>query len=247
MKSLHIGRNNLIGKAYFSNIDCDVISHDELDRHSDYYENVSISAFDPKLKSSIMGNDDFIFNILEKFDRNVNITYFSTARVLEHKTHNHSYYVANKIATEAALSRHFRSVNIIYLPLVYLQKSNLRSRFLTQYLDNLSKDFIHFDCSAVSSWNFVDAIELVRTIDELPYHGINRFLMLGDQVFVNDLTRLALEMNQRVKSVSVGGVDIHYPIYHTPRADLHIKHISANKTMLLKHIQEAWEPKNDDK
>ncbi|MDB4202991.1 hypothetical protein N9767_01275 [Planktomarina temperata] len=166
IRHLHIGKNNVIGRAFTRSGNVNVIASNEINKVDlNSYDKISISAFDPLLKEKL-GNDKLVSNILERINSDIEILYFSTVRAFEYKIPSrHISYAANKKASAQRLLSHAPHAKIVYLPNILPKTNKDQSNFIKMFHNNLINGFIRFDVSKDSSWNFICPDSLVTALN----------------------------------------------------------------------------------
>ena len=219
---LHIGKNNVIGRAFSSKENVKVISSNLLygEKLSNYYT-ISISAFDRDAKCKITGADNMIKDIVTRSCPDSEIIYFSTARVLSgNGGKNYYFYVKNKLAIEKFLINNHQKVKIIYLPNIIPRNHKDRCDFIDTYIKNLEMGRVEFNCSLESSWNFVSANKLIEAC-LAGYFVSKRTLFLStNAISVSDLVKYARRNTTKPLKILTEKNTKHYPVLDTVNLDI---------------------------
>lgn len=194
---LHIGKNNVIGRAIIRNGAAKVVSSNEfLDMTKDQlsrYTNVSISAFNPCLKKHVLKREDPVIDFMKKnIGRDIHIIYISTSRVFDQPVSvTHRIYVNNKNSIRNSLEKFYKNFSCLHLPNIVPIVEEDSSDFVDQFLNNLDKKLVFFDCDEQSYWNLIDPDELGKFILSLggPVGDIS--VMCENNLYVRDLIEFA--------------------------------------------------------
>lgn len=194
---LHIGKNNVIARAIIRNGAAKVVSSNEfLGMTKDQlsrYSNVSISAFNPFLKKHVLNGEDPVIDFIKKNIRSdIHIIYISTARVFDQPVSvKHRIYVNNKNIIRNSLENFYKNFSCLYLPNIVPIVEEDSSDFVDQFLNNLDKKLVLFDCDEQSYWNFIDPDELGKFILSLREPVGNISVMCENNLYVRDLIQFA--------------------------------------------------------
>lgn len=214
---LHIGKNNVIGRALSNMANTTVLSTEEFItsriNFSSHYSLVSVSAFDPNWKNNIIQTGDFLTScIKKKISSDVRFVYISTARALEKMcAERHRIYVDNKNWIYKNLSKHFSNSSCIYVPNIIPDISPGVSPLIDKYLFNLRKGIVQFDLNLESTWNFVDAASLAPCIESYTLAGGHYLLRSDKQISVADFLKIAKKRLSSAVKVEVGLKNKIYP------------------------------------
>ena len=215
---LHIGKNNVLGRAFQRCEFCKVVSNAELlsmsKRDLNKFTKVSISAFNPDLKFHFQNMEDPITAHLRKnIHLQTHIIYFSTARIFdENISEGYAFYVKNKQFISSLIKETFPHSSCVYLPNIIPILNKDKSKFIDQFLKNLSRKIVSFDCNAESYWNYVNPDRVVDFINNLSESNVEVLLMNQTHLTVNELVLFAKELHEDVQvKISLGTQWKRYP------------------------------------
>ena len=190
MKVLHVGASDAIGRQVAKSAFADVISHNQIENTNfSNYDAISISAFDPKRKLSLVDGPTLIDKLAQICpSHGIKMVYYSTCRVFDPVTSdNHRHYVANKLEDENVLRDSFDDVSTIYFPIIVPCFYKDNSPFFKTLFNNLKKNTVRFDFSRKSEWNFVLSSELIKLTADLFQLGNKQVVLSKTPTSIGDL------------------------------------------------------------
>ena len=219
---LHIGKNNILGRAFANYANSvHIISHTELrDFEISKFTKISISAFDPTLKKTLSPNGDKLLDILrQKTSEEPEIIFFSTARVLQEDfPERHRTYIQNKNICVQNLRKNWKNVSTIFLPNIIPITKQDHSAFIDSFLSNLKKNIVSFDCSENSYWNFVDPVSVVRWVESVKKLPHEILVINENPIYVSDFIEFAVSTNGAESlKITLGQKFLAYPEKLPPR------------------------------
>lgn len=186
---LHIGRNNIVGRAFerMPNVLCR--THDEVSNMEDFnFDLISISAFDPIKKTLFVKNPSCFIKMVSRFPEASKIVYFSTARVFgKILEKQYSNYVKNKLVEESVLSSLFENLSIFYLPNLIPKYPTDNSPFFDIVKKNYKNNRASFDVSPKSTWNFIYPSDIPLAIEDLRYSLPKQILLSETSISVTQI------------------------------------------------------------
>ena len=215
---LHIGKNNVLIHVFQRSGFCEVVSNAELlsmsKRDLKKFTKVSISAFNPDLKLRFQNMEDPITAHLRKNIHLQNhIIYFSTARIFDENISEHyALYIKNKEFISSLIKETFPHFSCVYLPNIIPILNKDKSNFIDQFLKNLSRKNVSFDCNTDSYWNYVNPDRVVDFINNLSEPIVEALLMNQTHLTVNELILLSKALHEDVQvKISLGTQWKRYP------------------------------------
>jgi hypothetical protein len=211
-KHLHIGSNNAIGRALALMPDVICCSHNEVNDIEFFnFEFISISAFDPIKKTRLVEDPVDFIKMVSRFPKSTKIVYFSTARIFDESTEkNRSIYVKNKHSEESILSSLFKDLSIFFLPNLIPQHPADNSPFFNRMKKNYANNFVHFDVTPESTWNFIYPSDISKALLRLES-------ALHKQILLSETSTSAAQMVEELLSMKdlnviySGNKTHHYP------------------------------------
>ena len=208
---LHIGLNNVIGKAVKALGKCLVVNHDYDFNDFNDFKYLSLSAFDPSLKLKYTNNYKLIEKIIKNSNKNIKVLYISSCRVFDDPQQKFLMYKKNKLNEVNLLREYFLDVNVIYLPnIVGTQCTKFQNNFLKIFLSNLNNDHVTFDVSRKSRWNFVTDIDVAKIVSK-PKSWRNNFMLLSKHYTKISDFHLAAEKKHNNINIQFNDNFIKYP------------------------------------
>ena len=194
---LHIGQNNVIGRAMQRLGLCDVVSYTEFLLMSKYqiqnYSKISISAFNPVLKKrNLLSADNLSSFLVESARRDSHVIYINTARALDEKVAiRHKSYINNKKLISNYLKENFINFSCLYIPNIVPQVSKDQCAFIDVFLKNLESGLVRFDCDVESNWNFICSNALAYFIEAISRTYGEVLIINEKNLYVRDLLSYA--------------------------------------------------------
>jgi hypothetical protein len=190
----------------------DVISHTDISGiNLQKYDKIFVSAFDPNRKKNVLPKNPLLEFLCNHVTNYQEITYFSSARVLEAKqSDDHKAYITNKIYDVEYLLKKVRNLKIIYLPIIAPMDVSDSSRFFKLIFNNFLAGYMKFDVSQDSSWNIVTAKDVIDISNNLLNKNGRYYICSKTPLFLSVLQRYFLSIDPSL-ILEYRGKTRHYP------------------------------------